>query len=229
MKNDVRSEKMERFLSILSNWGEKNCRVFPWRQTRDPYVILVAEIMLQRTRAEQVLPVFNSFIKKYPDPRALSASSIENIKSSIISLGLEKRAKGLKIMAGQIVSRYSGKVPENEKDLLSLYGVGNYIANAVLCHAYGHRVPTVDANFARVVKRVFSLKAKDPLQKDRNIWSFARRVLSHAGSNFRLVNLAIIDLASLICTPRDPKCPECPLNMICDYNQKEEKRMHKNQ
>jgi A/G-specific adenine glycosylase len=185
--------------------------------------------MLQRTRAEQVLPVFNSFIEKYPDPRALSASSVENIKSSIISLGLEKRAEGLKIMADQIVSGYGGKVPENEKDLLSLYGVGNYIANAVLCHAYGHRVPTVDANFARVIKRVFSLKAKDPLQKDRSIWSFARRVLSHAGGNFRLVNLTIIDLASLICTPRDPKCPECPLNMICDYNRKEEKRPHKNQ
>ena len=186
--------------------------------------------MLQRTRAEQVLPVFKSFIEKYPDPRAISESSVENIKSSIRSLGLEKRAKSLKIMADQIVSRHEGKIPQNEKDLLSLHGVGNYIANAVLCHAYGHKVPTVDANFARVIKRVFSLEAKEPLQKDRNIWSFAQRMLIHAGDNFRLINLAIIDLASIICTPRDPKCPECPLNMICDYHQQVvETRPHKNQ
>ena len=214
-------EKLRRFVKNLLRWSEKNLRRYPWRKTKDPYKILIAEIMLQRTRGDQVVQVFKNFIQKYPDARTLADSPIEDIRSTILSLGLEKRAYGLKRLAEQLASRHGGRVPDKEKELLNLYGVGRYIANAVLCHAYGKSVPTVDANFARVLKRVFSLKTKDPAQKDKSVWEFARKIMPFAEERFREINLAVIDLANLICKPRNPECNICPLNDICDYTNKQ--------
>jgi len=172
--------------------------------------------MLQRTKAEQVISTFENFILRYPNPHVLAEASLEDIKKSIQSLGLAKRAQGLKRLAVQLVTNYGGEIPGNEKDLLRLHWIGNYIANAILCHAYGVDVPTVDANFARVLKRVFSLQIKEPAQKDKSVWLLARSIMPYARGHSRELNLAIIDLASLICIPRNPKCSMCPLNTICD-------------
>jgi len=210
-------EKVESFVRALLSWAKDNTRDFPWRKTNDPYRILIAEIMLQRTKADQVVPSFENFVLNYPNPQVLDKTSLEDVRKSIRSLGLEKRAQGLKRLAKQLVTHHGGKIPNNKKELLGLYGIGNYIANAVLCLAYGEDVPLVDANFARVLKRVFSLQTKEPAQKDKRVWLFATRIMPYARSHSRELNLAIIDLASLICTPKNPKCAECPLNKNCDY------------
>jgi len=210
-------DRIEKSVEALLAWGKKNSRSFPWRKTSDPYRILIAEIMLQRTRAEQVIPVFREFISSYPSPHALVDAPLSDIRDSIRSLGLEKRGFALKRLAEQLVEDHDGRVPSDRVALIKLHGIGNYIANAVLCHAYGAEVPTVDANFARVLKRVFSLHPKEPAQKDRNLWSFAERIMTYARGHSRALNLAVIDLASLICTPKNPKCPRCPLNKMCDY------------
>lgn len=210
-------EKARQFVEMLLTWGKKNSRSFPWRKINDPYKILVAEILLQRTKADQVVPVFREFISSYPNPHALVDAPLNNIRRIIGSLGLEKRALGLKRLAEQLIEDHNGRIPSEKEDLIRLYGVGNYIANAVLCHAYGAEVPTVDANFGRVLKRAFSLQPREPAQKDRNVWSFAESVMTYAKNHSRELNLAVIDLASLICTPKNPKCLRCPLNKICDY------------
>jgi len=215
--------RVKKFVEALLTWGKKSSRSFPWRKTSNPYKILIAEIMLQRTRADQVIPVFREFISSYPSPHALVDAPLSDIRDSIRSLGLEKRAFGLKRLAEQLVKDHNGRVPSDKVELIRLYGVGNYIANAVLCHAYGVEVPTVDANFARVLKRVFSLQSKEPAQKDRNFWSFAEHTMTYARGHSRALNLAVIDLASLICTPKNPKCPKCLLNKICDYASKANK------
>jgi len=210
-------EKVEGFVLSLLEWAKSNTRDFPWRRTEDPYKILVAEIMLQRTRAEQVMPVYVRFIKKYPDFHSLAKASVSELRTMILSLGLEKRARGLKRLAVQIEEQHGGKIPNNIDELLKLYGIGNYIANAILCHAFGVDVLTVDANFARILDRVFSLKLKQPAQKDKRIWNFAGGLMPHAKDHARELNLSIIDFASKICAPRKPSCRTCPLKSICDY------------
>jgi A/G-specific adenine glycosylase len=198
-------------------WADRNVRDFPWRRTKDPYNILVAEVMLQRTKAEQVAPVYVRFISKYPDFNSLSEAPVTEIRDSITSLGLEKRAIGLKKLAEQMVKQYHCRVPRAKDELLKLHWVGNYIANAVLCYSFGIDAPTVDANFARVFERVFSLKLNSPAQKDKRVWTFAESMMPYVRGRCRIFNLGILDLASEICTPKKPSCAVCPLNMICDY------------
>ena len=210
-------EKLESFVQLLLAWAKNNTREFPWRKTNDPYKILIAEIMLQRTKAEQVVPVYERFVEKYPDPHSLFKASLSELRQEIVSLGLEKRAQGLKKLSEQLVQEHMGEIPKSREELLKLHWVGNYIANALLCHAFGRDVPTVDANFARVLVRVFSMKPKPPAQKDKHIWTFAQSLMPLARGQARTLNLAILDLASKVCTPRKPSCGICPLNTTCDY------------
>jgi len=213
----IPQEKLESFVRTLLTWAKDNTRDFPWRRTRDAYKILIAEIMLQRTKAEQVVPVYERFVEKYPNAHSLSKASVSEIRGEILSLGLEKRAQGLKKLAEQIVEEHKGEIPNSKDELVKLHGVGNYIANALLCHAFGVDVPTVDANFARLLVRVFSLKPKPPAQKDRRIWAFAQSLMPLVKGRARTLNLAILDFVSKICSPQKPSCRMCPLNFICDY------------
>jgi len=214
----VSMDKREHFVSTVLEWEKVNTRDFPWRRTKDAYRILIAEIMLQRTKAKQVVPVYKQFIKSFPNVHSLAKASVFKIKEEIHSLGLEKRAQGLKRLAKQLVVKYKVEIPKNRDELMKLPWIGNYTANALLCHAFEADVPTVDSNFARVLDRVFSLKPKHPAQKDKRIWAFAQSLMPLVkGDSYRL-NLAIIDLASKICRPKKPSCSECPLNSICNYS-----------
>lgn len=210
-------EKIDRFVRILLAWSRSNLRDFPWRKTKDPYRILIAEIMLQRTKAEQVVPVYGRFVEKYPDASSVARASPSELLEEIRSLGLEKRALGLKKLAEQLVEKHEGKIPCSKDELLKLHWVGNYIANAVLCHAFGVKAPTVDANFARVLTRVFSLELKHPAQKDKKAWAFAQALMPSARGHARELNLAILDLAATICLPKKPLCGICPLCSTCEY------------
>jgi len=209
--------KVESFVHVLLSWARNNTRDFPWRKIGDPYKIVIAEIMLQRTKAEQVAPVYERFVEKYPNPEALSKASVAELRGEILSLGLEKRAQGLKKLAEQLVEQHGSKIPSNRRELMKLHWVGNYIANAILCHAFGLDTPTVDANFARLLVRVFSLRPKLPAQKDKNIWAFAQNLMPLVKGRARELNLAILDLSTKICTRQKPSCGTCPLNSICDY------------
>jgi len=213
----VQLEKRREFARLVLAWATVNLRSFPWRKTDNPYRILIAEIMLQRTKAEQVVPVYERFMMKYPDPTSLSAASVSGLRASIRSLGLEKRAPALKKLAKQIMKQHDGRIPCTKDGLLELHFVGNYTANALLCNAFGECVPTIDSNFARVLERVFSLRLGRPAQKDKRLWKFAESLMPDAKGSCRTFNLGIMDLASAICTPRKPSCKKCPLNTICDY------------
>ena len=212
-------DKNKLFVSLLLKWSKKNIRDFPWRTTVDPYSILIAEIMLQRTKVKQVVPIYMDFLESYPDIFSLSKASDNEIKNKISGLGLAKRAKGIQKLADQIIKDYKGKIPAEKNKLLNLHGVGNYISNALLCHAFNQNVPTVDANFARVLKRIFSLNLKKPEQKDKTLWVFAEDLIQYAQGNCSLFNLGIIDLANLICTSRKPSCCICPCISICEHGQ----------
>jgi len=211
----------EKLVATLVSWykhsGRKN---LPWRKTRDPYRILVAEMMLQKTHAvQQVLPVFQVFMLKYPDVQTLAKASTEEIKVVIDSLGLQNtRSRRLKETATTICQNFGGKVPSDYGELVSLQGVGEYVANAVLCMAFGERAAMVDANFGRVLGRLFFGKEDYPPSRDKT-YKIASELLPH--SNWKDFNLGILDLGALICTPISPKCQSCPLSKNCFYRARE--------
>ena len=210
--------RLEEFVQILMSWSYRNLRDFPWRRTKNPYLILIAEVMLQRTRAEQVVPVYVCFRRSFPKPQDLAEASENAILNCIQSLGLRKRASGLKRLAIQLVSDFEGRVPKTRKELIQLYGVGNYAANAVLSVAYEKNVPAIDANFARILKRVFSVETSAIPQKDENLALFANNLVPYVDGKFKIFNWTLIDFSNMICLPRTPKCPACPLKSICHYS-----------
>jgi len=207
--------RKEEFVRKLLRWFEENGRNYPWRSSTDPYRVLMAEIMLQRTKADQVLPVYRSFIERFPTPRALAMAPPAEIEKVFASLGLMWRAQRVVRLGGVLMSEHKGRVPGTREGLLSLPGVGEYAADAVLCFAYGRDVAVVDANVCRVIGRVFGLKPKGEARRDPRYRNIVQNMIPKGRA--REFNWAIIDLASLICTPRNPKHLECPLLKICSH------------
>jgi len=191
-------------------------RNFPWRKTKNPFYILVSEMMLQKTDAQKVLNIFPRFISKYPSPSTLSIAAIKALRKDLFLLGIHDRARRLKETAKILMEKFDGYVPKNKAKLLQLNGVGDYIANAVLCFAFNKDVPIVDANVIRVFERFFSFKSlKVRPRTDRIIWQFAETIIPKG--NAKKYNIAILDFAAAICTARKPYCLKCPISKKCDY------------
>jgi len=202
----------------LLDWFLRNGRNYPWRNTQDPYKILIAEIMLQRTKADQVEPVYREFVEKFPSPHELNKASIKDIEKFFTRLGLRWRAGLVKALARELVKRFNGKVPENRDELLSLPSVGDYMADAVLSFAYERSVAVVDSNICRILERVFDLKPRGEARRDPKFRKIADKIIP--AGKAKPFNWAMIDLAALICTPRNPKCHLCPLCDICRYHER---------
>lgn len=204
-------------VAAMVDWYNQNGRKnLPWRKTRNPYRVLIAELMLQKTHAvQQVLPVYRSFVDKYPDVKSLSKASVIDLKETIKSLGLQNvRSKRLKELALFVNEQFGGEIPKEYEDLRGLPGVGDYIANAVLCIAFGERKSMVDANVGRVLGRVFYGKADYPPSKDRTL-KIAYKLLPE--TKFREFNLGLIDLGALVCRPKSPLHTNCPLSDECKF------------
>jgi len=148
----------------LLKWWAENQRKFPWRKTRDAYKILISEVLLHRTRAEQVVPVYNEFIVKLPTSKDLSMVSSDDIKKLLYPLGLHWRTELLHKMSALIVEEYGGKIPSAKRELESLPGVSHYIASAVRCFAFGYPEALLDTNIVRILGRI--LMCKSPMVLD---------------------------------------------------------------
>lgn len=191
-------------------------RKLPWRKTKKPFHILVSEIMLQKTDVQKVLKIFPKFIAKYSSPHTLSKTAVSLLGKDLFLLGIHDRAKRLKETAKILMDRFNGHVPKEKDKLLTLKGVGNYIANAVLCFAFNKDVPIVDVNVIRVFERFFPLKSNRARPRtDRIIWQFAENLIPKG--NAKKYNRALLDFAAVICTARKPSCLRCPLSKRCDY------------
>lgn len=209
------SSKKDLFLDALLEWYTRNRRDFPWRRTSDPYVVLISEILLQKTRAENIVTVFNKFIAKYPNAEKLSTVSFSDLKKEIETLGLHtQRATKLQKLARVLVEKYNGKVPNNKEELLELPGIGFYIANAVLCFAFGYDVPLLDTNIGRIIERVFSIKVAGEERKKSKVWDIIAKFVPEGKS--REYNYALVDFGAIVCTARNPRHDLCPLAEICD-------------
>ena len=199
----------------LLRWWPIGKRDFPWRQTTDPYKVLIAEVLLHRTRAEQVAPLYNTILERFPDVLALSKSTTDELFQILWSGGLHWRWKLLYAMSGDIVNRFDGKVPTSLDALLSLPGVSHYIASAVRCFAFGYPDALLDTNTVRVVGRVFQLPTKDSSRRSSLFRSILQGWLDV--QHPREFNFALIDLSAKVCTSRAPRHDACCLETHCHH------------
>lgn len=207
----VSDHVIERFREELLKWGEENHRDFAWRNTSDPYEILIAEILLQRTSASAVEPVYQEFIREYSTLDQVAASSENDLSKMLQPLGLHnRRARSIRAIGSQISD---GEIPKSEDELMELPHVGKYVANAILCFGYGESRPIVDSNVIRIYQRVFDVPFSR--QRDEELWEFASKVIpDNSASEF---NLALLDFAAQVCKPRNPACQKCPMAEFCHY------------
>lgn len=203
----------ERFLSEvarrLERWFAEHGRRYPWRGLREPFLVLLVEFLLQRTRASMVERVFQDIIKRYGDPCKLASASTDELNTVFSGLGLLYRAERLKAVAKEIVERYGGRVPCTMDELLRLRGVGVYIAGAVLNFGCGVPTPVVDKNVMLVFNRLFGLTSEVRVREIiHRLYSFGDHVA---------LAYALIDLGATVCTTL-PRCKDCPLNDMCNKN-----------
>jgi A/G-specific adenine glycosylase len=206
---------VERFRRDLLRWGRANRRTVPWRQTQDAYQVLVAEVLLQRSRGTTVAAVFPRFVERWPTAEDLGRARVPSIASVIRPLGLTRRATTLKELGRRIAEL--GDVPSTVEALRELPGVGDYAAGATLAVAFGKRTPVVDGVTARVYRRYFGEVGKAPASNDRGLWDLVDRATPTR--NVREWNWAVLDLASSVCLPKVPRCGVCPLVAHCSWSQ----------
>lgn len=202
------------FRAQLLAWGQGHVRSFPWRETDDPYRLLMAEVMLHRTQVRQVLPVYEQFVVLFPDVRAAAHASRDAIHEVMRPLGLHWRIDLVGEMAKEILGRFRGRVPSDRDALLSLPGVSDYIASAVRCFSFGLDDALVDTNTVRVVGRVFGLPTKPSSRRNSRFRELLGALLDRdRPSDY---NYALLDLAHLVClSRRPPECERCPLLPSC--------------
>jgi A/G-specific adenine glycosylase len=174
----------------------------------------MSEVMLHRTQAIQVVPVYQSFLTTYTDIAVLAKASLQELQDALFSLGLRWRIELIYRMAGEIMSKFGGHIPVERADLLSLPGISEYIAGAVRCFAWNLPEPLADTNTIRVTGRLFGLQPKDSSRRSSRFRILLNSLL-HFGEP-RRYNYALLDLADGVCTKkRPPDCHLCPLQSLC--------------
>ncbi len=207
----------------ILNWYDLNKRTLPWRknvsQSKKHYYTLVSEFMLQQTQVVTVIPYFNRFINKIPNLKKLSKIPDRELMKLWEGLGYYSRARNLKKTAKIIISKYHGEIPNNYEDLISLPGIGNYTANAILAIAFNKSYIPLDGNIERVLKRYLYLKKDNEIQKDNLIEKKSIFGISSRASDYAQ---ALMELGAMICKPKNPECSECPIPKNCKSYKKKD-------
>jgi len=206
---------MTSFADRLLAWYRLQPRDLPWRRTRDPYAVWVAEVMLQQTQVDTVIPYYERFLARFPTVEALAAAPLDDVLRLWAGLGYYARARHLHAAARRILAEHGGQVPADLETLLRLPGIGRSTAGALLSIAFNQDAPVLDGNVRRVLCRVFHI-TEDPGQPavERRLWDLAASLVppGRAGD----YNQALMDLGATVCTPRAPRCPVCPVMMLCE-------------
>ena len=203
-------ENME-FIVPLEKWYLENKRDLPWRNTTDPYVIWISEVILQQTRVIQGLDYFNRFMTRFPDVASLAEAEEDEVLKYWQGLGYYSRARNLHTAARQIMDDFGGLFPKNYRDVLSLKGIGEYTAAAICSFAYRQPYAVVDGNVYRVLARLFDIDVPiDSTQGKKLFVKLASDLLDKKRPD--VYNQAIMELGALQCVPRSPHCELCPLS-----------------
>lgn len=214
----IAAGKIKKFREILINWHHVNARQFGWRETtRSHYEKIIAEILLQRTQAQNVHQVYEQFLETFPSWEVIAKTRITKLENAFKPVGLwRQRSQSLKRLAKVIVAN-GGKIPGTREEIDELPGVGQYIANAIELLLYERPLPLVDVNMARVLERYFGPRKLADIRYDPYLQDLARKVVKC--KNSVAINFAILDFAALVCKARKPLCYECPLSKNCLYFQ----------
>jgi A/G-specific adenine glycosylase len=203
--------RLVRFQRALLCWYARHGRDLPWRRTRDPYAVLVSEMMLQQTQVGRVLDYFPRFLARYPTVEDLAAATPSAVREAWEGLGYYRRAVNLRRSAQLVAERHGGRLPTDLVALQRLPGIGRYTAGAVAAFAFGQDTPILDTNAARVLSRVFGPGRRHG--RTGRLWALAETAIPPGrGYDF---NQAIMDLGALICRARRPICPVCPVRTAC--------------
>lgn len=205
---------MSGIASRLLAWYRVHKRILPWRDHPDPYAVWVSEIMLQQTRVETVIDYFKRWMAAFPTVEHLAKADEQDVLNLWEGLGYYSRARNLHKAARLLVEEYDAQLPEDEKALQKLPGIGRYTAAAISSMAFGRDAAALDGNIRRVYTRLFDID--EPIgttQTEKLLWEMAEELLplGNAGD----YNQALMDLGAMICIPKLPKCNECPLQEGC--------------
>lgn len=193
----------------LLDWGASVRRDLPWRHTRDPWAVLVSEVMLQQTQVARVVPKWNEFLRRWPSPTECAAASLAELLEVWTGLGYPRRLRSLQATAKVVVTDHGGRIPIGLDELLALPGIGPYTARAVQAFAFEADVGVVDTNIARVLAR-------------RSGRRLTAREAQDAADRFATVgdswahNQSLMDLGAMLCRP-SPLCESCPLAPTCSW------------
>ncbi len=224
MRAQVDPVRLRYYRRRLRAWFREHGRDLPWRHTRDPYRILVSEIMLQQTQVPRVAEVYEEFVAAYPRIDDVARADLTDVRRITDPLGYKARGGYIKRLADEVVEYRAGRVPDSVPELMQLPGVGRYTAGAVMTFAHGRATPIVDTNVARVLGRWFAdcLPPGDtPAQHDKRLWALAAALLPRRGRDLQRggweLNSGLMDFGAKICVARRPRCGVCPLRRRCHY------------
>jgi len=207
------------FSDKILDWYTSNKRNLPWRETKDPYLIWLSEIMLQQTRVAQGTPYYLKFAKRFPKINDLAEASEEEVLKLWQGLGYYSRARNLHATAKYVAFELGGEFPSNYSNLLKLKGVGDYTASAIASICFNEPKPVVDGNVFRVLARYFGVnKPINSSEGTKYFKQLATEVMNV--DNVRDYNQGIMEFGSLQCAPKNPDCSTCPLNESCVALQK---------
>ena len=210
------ADKVKAFQTRLLRWFREHGRDLPWWRTRDPYKILVSEVMLQQTQVGRVRQYYDRFLREYPTIQDLASAHPARVRDSWDGLGYYARARNLHATARAVVRQYGGRLPRQLQEVLALPGVGRYTAGAVLSFAYEEPAPILDTNVRRVLSRIFvRRRASRPGATERRLWALAEATIP-SGDAWGF-NQALMYFGATVCTARNPRCPSCPLSRLCAY------------
>lgn len=212
---DEDSEWVGEVRERLLSWFAEAKRDLPWRQDRDPYRILVSEMMLVQTTVAAVVPFFLRFTREFPDFQSLAAAEEDRVLKAWEGLGYYRRARQLHAAAKAVVGRHGGRMPERPADVRELPGVGRYMAGAIVSQAFDLPEPIVEANSRRVLARLLGwTEDLKTTASQKRLWEAAGRLVpARRAGEF---NQAMMELGALICSPRSPRCLVCPVARFCE-------------
>jgi A/G-specific adenine glycosylase len=213
-KSTPRAARPAEFRRRLLRWFRKHGRDLPWRRTRDPYRVLVSEVMLQQTQVARVEAYYGRFLERYPTIESLAEAPAGAVRESWEGLGYYRRAANLHRLARAVVAERAGVIPRDPEELVQLPGVGRYTAGAIACFAYERPAAAVDTNVARVIRRAFHPRLKQGVGT-RRVWETAGKLIPHRGPAAWAFNQGIMELGALICTAREAHCGACPVRTAC--------------
>jgi A/G-specific adenine glycosylase len=209
----IDAARLRRFRRGVRRWYREGGRDLPWRRTRDPYAVLVSEILLHQTTVATVAPVYEAFLARFPNVAALAAANLGDVKAITDPLGYKIRGAWLHAIARVVVDRHGGHIPATLDELMDLPGVGRYTAGAVMTFAYGRPAGVLDTNVTRVLARYFRVVPDGTARRLHELWALAEAVVPRRDPwHF---SQGLMDFGATCCRAKKPRCRVCPLKADC--------------